>query len=87
MHVSCHVKLKGKSVYQMKVHVNVIVNTLIILLNKPLIYNSGFVPTVNLLPFVITQCFLTKIEFKEKVSVLRGLSEKKKPWNTSNCLD
>ena len=35
--------------------------TLIIPLNKPLIYNSGFVLTVNLLPFVITQCFLTKI--------------------------
>lgn len=48
----------------MKVHVNVMANTLIILLNKPLIYNSGFVPTVKLLPFVITQCFLTKIEFK-----------------------
>ena len=45
----------------MKVHVNVIANTLIIPLNKPLIFNSGFVPTVNLLPFVITQCFLTKI--------------------------
>ena len=55
---------KGKSVYQVKVNVNVIANTLIILLNKPLIYNSDFVSTVNLLPFVITQCFLTKEEFK-----------------------
>ena len=68
----------------MKVHVNVIANTLIIPLNKPLVYNSGFVPTVNLLPLVITQCFLTKIGKSVRI---KGVLRKKMPRNISNCLD
>ena len=68
----------------MKVHVNVIANTLIIPLNKPLICNSGFFPTVNLLPFVITQCFLTKIGKSVRI---KGVLRKKMPRNISNCLD